>query len=994
MLILKQSTAIDIRMGPFLDATDGVTPETGITLGAADQAEVLKANGAATVAMAGTFTAVTGSDGWYDYTASAGDLDTVGEVAFVVQDASECLPVFVRAQIIEEAIYDSLFGASADGFDSAGDVTVGGYASGQEPLQPTVAGRALDVTSNGNAGIDWGNIENPATTVDLSSTDINLCDTVTVNTDMRGTDSALLAASAPSNWSSMVISGAGSVDALTQGYLDTILTETTSGRIAGNFDVFFENADALTTKVVDDVGAGGGGGGTDWSAAERNEIRYRLGVDGTTAAPSTNSPNLETVDANIVQVSGDITAADNLELQYDGTGLTGDNFPATQAQVGSIATGAGGISTVAGSAVIATGTETGDYTDTQQLDGTTHDVQDDGGTTDFYYEFDVGTAGRATEVLWDGYVQSNGDSCDIYGWDWVSLSWKQVGSISGANGTTIVEQVFIFTSAMTGTGADVGTVRFRPQSTTITQFSTDRILCEYTSVAREATVFDSGVLQAAAANTATLATTASAVDDFYTRSKIVIAQGTGAGQERVLSDYDGTTKVATITPTWTTTPNTTSVYEIIPAQAHTTTRNGGYDNARVYVDVTNGSTGTLIGVNATSTNPSSSLADARTIADAIGVRIYDLKGGGLVTLDQAYTNWIFDHTNASLVDLNSQDVTGSVFLRTGVTGTGVMTTRGVFELCGIVNLTVGVCNFLQTGLSGTTTLANTDRYVAWDCFENDSSAPIIDINGDNVTATELELVNYSGRVEIRNMTATDTIVVTGQAQVTLHTSCNGGTFVWAGDVKRTDNSAVSPTFVGADINDILDSVNIVDGNVDSILEDTSSTIPDQITALNDIAATDIVSAGAITTLAGSVVNVDLVDVTTTNTDMRGTDSAALATDLATVDANVDAILVDTGTTLPGLLQEQGILKNSAFSNFEFLMVLSSDGQTPATGLTVTGQRSVDGGAFVSVSGTIAEVSNGIYQFDALAADTNGDVITWRFSSATALDRFVTIKTVQ
>lgn len=37
--------------------------------------------------------------------------------------------------------------------------------------------------------------------------------------------------------------------------------------------------------------------------------------------------------------------------------------------------------------------------------------------------------------------------------------------------------------------------------------------------------------------------------------------------------------------------------------------------------------------------------------------------------------------------------------------------------------------------------------------------------------------------------------------------------------------------------------------------------------LNDVAATDIVSAGAITTLTGAVVNVDTVDTTTTNTDM-------------------------------------------------------------------------------------------------------------------------------
>lgn len=52
------------------------------------------------------------------------------------------------------------------------------------------AGNTLDVTATGAAGIDWGNVENPTTTVDLSATSINLCDTVTTNTDMRGTDSA------------------------------------------------------------------------------------------------------------------------------------------------------------------------------------------------------------------------------------------------------------------------------------------------------------------------------------------------------------------------------------------------------------------------------------------------------------------------------------------------------------------------------------------------------------------------------------------------------------------------------------------------------------------------------------------------------------------------------------------------------------------------------------------------------------------------------------
>jgi len=172
------------------------------------------------------------------------------------------------------------------------------------------------------------------------------------------------------------------------------------------------------------------------------------------------------------------------------------------------------------------------------------------------------------------------------------------------------------------------------------------------------------------------------------------------------------------------------------------------------------------------------------------------------------------------------------------------------------------------------------------------------------------------------------------------------------------------------------SVNTIDTNVDSILVDTGTTIPAQITALNDFnPTTDTV-----------------VTVTTTGTVTDG----AKATALATAQLDLDTITGSDGATLATLQPNEdfgAVRKNTAFSNFTFLMVLTSDHVTPATGLTVTGQRSLNGGTFSTVTGTIAEVSNGIYQFDALAADTNGDVITWRFSSGTADDTFVTFKTV-
>lgn len=96
------------------------------------------------------------------------------------------------------------------------------------------------------------------------------------------------------------------------------------------------------------------------------------------------------------------------------------------------------------------------------------------------------------------------------------------------------------------------------------------------------------------------------------------------------------------------------------------------------------------------------------------------------------------------------------------------------------------------------------------------------------------------------------------------------------------------TTLPAQISGVETKIDTVDVNVDAVLVDTGTTIPAQIAGLNDIAATDIVSNGAITTLAGAVVNVDLVDVTTTNSDMRGTDGAYTGTP-ATAGEVADAV---------------------------------------------------------------------------------------------------------
>lgn len=74
---------------------------------------------------------------------------------------------------------------------------------------------------------------------------------------------------------------------------------------------------------------------------------------------------------------------------------------------------------------------------------------------------------------------------------------------------------------------------------------------------------NTGTAQAGGASTITLAATASSNDDHYNTDLIVIIAGTGAGQPgRIVADYVGSTRVATMTSPWLVAPDNTSVYAV------------------------------------------------------------------------------------------------------------------------------------------------------------------------------------------------------------------------------------------------------------------------------------------------------------------------------------------------------------------------------------------------------------------------------------------------
>lgn len=71
-----------------------------------------------------------------------------------------------------------------------------------------------------------------------------------------------------------------------------------------------------------------------------------------------------------------------------------------------------------------------------------------------------------------------------------------------------------------------------------------------------------GTAQAGAAGSITLASGASSTANLFRGMVIAITDGEGAGQKRVVTAYNGTTKVASVYPDWDEAPDATSEYEI------------------------------------------------------------------------------------------------------------------------------------------------------------------------------------------------------------------------------------------------------------------------------------------------------------------------------------------------------------------------------------------------------------------------------------------------
>lgn len=131
-------------------------------------------------------------NGWYNLALTSSHTDTAGDLALHITGTSAD-PLDLRFSVELESLKPTTAGRKLDvsaggeaGVDWANigspTTTVNLSGTSTKAVEPTVAGRTLDVSTGGEAGIDWANIGSPTTVVGLSGTTVKTATDVETDT--------------------------------------------------------------------------------------------------------------------------------------------------------------------------------------------------------------------------------------------------------------------------------------------------------------------------------------------------------------------------------------------------------------------------------------------------------------------------------------------------------------------------------------------------------------------------------------------------------------------------------------------------------------------------------------------------------------------------------------------------------------------------------------------------------------------------------------------
>lgn len=300
MRFLRQSSSVTVTVGPFLDSTDGVSAETGLTIAQADVR--LSKNDGSFAQKSETSSATHKENGFYSVSLNTTDTGTVGAVVLGVSK-SGAVPVWEYFWVLEEAIYDALFAASATGAlpVSSSGITSSSFAAGAINAA-AIADSAIDAATFAAGAINAAAIADGA--IDAATFASGAINAAAIAADAIG------ASELASDAVTEIAAGVWATSTRTLSAGDNIVLAKGTG-VTGFND---PSASDVSTAVWDETTR-------TLTAGDNIVLAKGTGITGL------NDPSASTISTTVWgETTRTLTAGDNIVLAK-GTGITGFNDP-------------------------------------------------------------------------------------------------------------------------------------------------------------------------------------------------------------------------------------------------------------------------------------------------------------------------------------------------------------------------------------------------------------------------------------------------------------------------------------------------------------------------------------------------------------------------------------------------------------------------------------------------------------------------------------------
>ena len=251
-------------------------------------------------------------------------------------------------------------------------------------------------------------------------------------------------------------------------------------------------------------------------------------------------------------------------------------------------------------------------------------------------------------------------------------------------------------------------------------------------------------------------------------------------------------------------------------------QSSGYVNGAVWYDSSVSNTNTELGVDGIITNPVSSEASARTIANSANLKRIQCAPGSTYTLDQSYEKFQFDGFNYVLA-LNGKSVDNSSFAGAVVSGndSGTNPSYVIFSNCRMLGNTLGLHALLDCVIAGDMAISEAGAISWLRCVASSILAvPKFDFGG-GLNASNLTISKYSNDLELENMgagTGAYTVCLEGNGALVIAASCSATSTIFKRGQWSVEDNA------GGEVTIVEDEVS---SEVSEILADTAaiSTLP-------------------------------------------------------------------------------------------------------------------------------------------------------------------------